>query len=65
MLELNNARGSLSQLLNLASAKYKMEITGQIHKLIGSADFLGNPVGLFNTVSSGVVDSETTRIIHL
>ena len=28
----------------------------QLHKVIGSADVLGNPVGLFNNVSSGVVD---------
>jgi hypothetical protein len=28
----------------------------QIHNIIGSADFLGNPVGLFNNLSSGVVD---------
>ncbi|ORX97315.1 hypothetical protein K493DRAFT_336590 [Basidiobolus meristosporus CBS 931.73] len=35
---------------------YWQEIFYQIHNVIGSADFLGNPVGLFNTVSSGVVD---------
>lgn len=29
---------------------------GQLHNIIGSADFLGNPVGLFNNVSSGVSD---------
>ena len=28
----------------------------QIHKILGSADFLGNPVGLFNNISSGVTD---------
>lgn len=27
-----------------------------MHKIIGSADFLGNPIGLFNAISSGVKD---------
>ncbi|CAG8707222.1 4975_t:CDS:10 [Acaulospora morrowiae] len=27
-----------------------------IHNIVGSADFLGNPVGLFNNISSGVLD---------
>ncbi|KAI8839881.1 hypothetical protein BC829DRAFT_420941 [Chytridium lagenaria] len=34
----------------------RTEAVGQLHKIIGSADFLGNPVGLFNNVSSGVHD---------
>ncbi|PWN54382.1 hypothetical protein IE53DRAFT_157097 [Violaceomyces palustris] len=28
----------------------------QLYRVLGSADFLGNPVGLFNNVSSGVAD---------
>lgn len=35
---------------------YTQEFLRQVHVVIGSADFLGNPVGLFNTVSSGVAD---------
>jgi vacuolar protein sorting-associated protein 13A/C len=36
---------------------YTQEITGQVHRIIGSADFLGNPVGLFNAIGSGVKDA--------
>ena len=38
------------------STHYYNAVVGQLHKLIGSADFLGNPVGLFATISSGVGD---------
>ena len=31
-------------------------LTVQIHRVIGAADFLGNPVGLFNNFASGVSD---------
>ena len=36
--------------------KYKDEATKSIPKLIGSLDIVGNPVGLFNNISTGVVD---------
>lgn len=35
---------------------YRQEVLRQIYRVIGSADFLGNPVGLFTNVSSGVAD---------
>lgn len=35
---------------------YKQAGISQIHKVIGSADFLGNPVGLVSTLGSGVTD---------
>jgi vacuolar protein sorting-associated protein 13A/C len=59
MLELNNTQGTYGYLVGLVKQRYYNEIMGQIHRIIGSADFLGNPVGLFNTVSSGVVDSKS------
>jgi len=36
--------------------KYKDEVTKSIPKLLGSLDIVGNPVGLFTNISSGVVD---------
>ncbi|RKP16757.1 hypothetical protein ROZALSC1DRAFT_17209, partial [Rozella allomycis CSF55] len=36
---------------------YSLKLTLQFHKLLGSADILGNPVGLFNTFSSAVKDA--------
>lgn len=35
---------------------YKQEVLRQVYRILGSADFIGNPVGLFTNVSSGVAD---------
>ena len=35
---------------------YKQEVLRQLYRILGSADFIGNPVGLFTNVSSGVAD---------
>jgi vacuolar protein sorting-associated protein 13A/C len=42
--------------IDLISRHYTQQFLGQLHRVVGSADFLGNPVGLFNLVSSGVKD---------
>ncbi|POS86544.1 hypothetical protein EPUL_002626 [Erysiphe pulchra] len=55
-LMIENARVSADILLQNFSNHYSQEALYQIHKVIGSADFLGNPVGLFNNISSGVAD---------
>ncbi|KAJ3171453.1 hypothetical protein HDU88_007532 [Geranomyces variabilis] len=55
-LELRHPNVTPNQLMDLIFKFYTQELVGQIHKVIGSADFLGNPVGLFNNVSSGVSD---------
>ena len=43
-------------LQTLVLKHYTQEFLRQLHRLIGAADFLGNPVGLFNTLGSGVKD---------
>ena len=43
-------------LLNQLIAKYRGEALRQVHKVVGSADFIGNPVGLFTNISAGVQD---------
>ena len=53
-LMLENARVSFPSLVGNVRAHYTQEFLRQIHIILGSADFLGNPVGLFNNVSSGV-----------
>ncbi|KAL4891857.1 hypothetical protein BDV59DRAFT_59444 [Aspergillus ambiguus] len=53
-LMLENARVSLPILVSNIKRHYTQEFLGQVHIVLGSADFLGNPVGLFNSVSSGV-----------
>jgi len=55
-LMLENARVSTAVLTQNVSAHYSQEALYQVHKILGSADFLGNPVGLFNNISSGVAD---------
>ncbi|KAI5461965.1 vacuolar protein sorting-associated protein vps13 [Mariannaea sp. PMI_226] len=55
-LILDNVRVSTAVLIQNFSNHYSQEVMYQIHKILGSADFLGNPVGLFNTISSGVTD---------
>ncbi|EZF98549.1 hypothetical protein H113_01642 [Trichophyton rubrum MR1459] len=55
-LLLENARVSIPMLVSNITNHYTQEFLRQVHVVIGSADFLGNPVGLFNTVSSGVAD---------
>ncbi|KAJ1339754.1 hypothetical protein BSLG_005660 [Batrachochytrium salamandrivorans] len=49
-LELEHPIVSAPQLIDLITRFYSQEILGQVHKVIGAADFLGNPVGLFNNV---------------
>lgn len=55
-LMLENARISTSVLIGNIREHYTQEVLRQIHIVLGSADFLGNPVGLFNNISSGVAD---------
>ena len=55
-LMLENARISIPALIANVRSHYTQEVLRQIHIVLGSADFLGNPVGLFNNVSSGVAD---------
>lgn len=55
-LLLENVLTSYPLLLNNIQAHYGQEFFYQIHKILGSADFLGNPVGLFTNISSGVAD---------
>ncbi|SJM88351.1 probable Vacuolar protein sorting-associated protein 13 [Zygosaccharomyces bailii] len=55
-LYMANLRVPISTLYKAIETHYGQQFFYQIHKILGSADFLGNPVGLFNTISSGVWD---------
>lgn len=55
-LMLENARVSIPTLLANIQTHYTQEVLRQVHIILGSADFLGNPVGLFNNVTSGFAD---------
>jgi len=55
-LVIENVRLSTTVLLHRMAYHYGQDFLFQVHRILGSADFLGNPVGLFNNVSSGVAD---------
>lgn len=55
-LILENVRTPLPYLQQNVEEHYKQAFLYQWYKILGSADVLGNPVGLFNNVSSGVMD---------
>ena len=55
-LMIENARVSTPALIANIQSHYTQEALRQVHIVLGSADFLGNPVGLFNNISSGVAD---------
>lgn len=55
-LMIENIRVPTPTLANSIATHYSENFFAQIYTLIGSADVLGNPVGLFNNMSSGIVD---------
>jgi vacuolar protein sorting-associated protein 13A/C len=55
-LVLENTLSSTAVLGDRIYLHYSQEFYSQLYRVVGSADFLGNPIGLFNNVSSGVVD---------
>ncbi|KAF8335473.1 vacuolar protein sorting-associated protein 13 [Cantharellus anzutake] len=55
-LGIKDARMTSTILLDRIIFHYRQEVLRQIYRILGSADFLGNPVGLFTNVSSGIVD---------
>ena len=56
ILVLENVRLSPAVLQQRIVYHYGQGFLLQLYRVLGSADFLGNPVGLFTNVSSGVAD---------
>ncbi|KAI8990033.1 hypothetical protein BDB01DRAFT_718047 [Pilobolus umbonatus] len=55
-LAIENVMASGNDLANKVTIHYKDQLVYQLHRILGSADFLGNPVGLFSNLSSGVAE---------
>ena len=55
-LGLSDVRLTLPEIQARIMYHYRQEVLRQIYRVLGSANFLGNPVGLFTNVSSGVAD---------
>lgn len=53
---LENVRLSIPALQERIVLHYRNQAVGQVYRVLGSADFLGNPVGLFNNLGSAVGD---------
>ncbi|KAG0143880.1 hypothetical protein CROQUDRAFT_660682 [Cronartium quercuum f. sp. fusiforme G11] len=55
-LKIESARMTQGQLINRLIQHYQNQGLSQLYRVLASADFLGNPAGLFSNVSSGVQD---------
>ncbi|KAL4243512.1 VPS13 family protein [Abortiporus biennis] len=55
-LAIKDMRLTLPDLEERIMYHYRQEVLRQLYRILGSADFIGNPVGLFTNVSSGVAD---------
>lgn len=55
-LMVENVRLSIPALQNRIILHFTNQFTVQLYRILGSADAIGNPIGLFNNVSSGVHD---------
>ncbi|KAH9849745.1 vacuolar protein sorting-associated protein 13 [Lenzites betulinus] len=55
-LAIKDMRLTLPDLEERITHHYRQEVLRQLYRILGSADFIGNPVGLFTNVSSGVAD---------
>ena len=55
-LAITDMRLTIPELQNRITYHYRQDILRQLYRILGSADFIGNPVGLFTNVSSGVAD---------
>lgn len=55
-LAIKDMRLTMPELQGRVMYHYRQDVLRQVYRILGSADFIGNPVGLFTNVSSGVAD---------
>jgi vacuolar protein sorting-associated protein 13A/C len=55
-LAIKDMRLTMPELQGRIMYHYRQDVLRQVYRILGSADFIGNPVGLFTNVSSGVAD---------
>ncbi|KAF8974033.1 vacuolar protein sorting-associated protein 13 [Flammula alnicola] len=55
-LAIKDMRLTMPELSSRITYHYRQDVLRQLYRILGSADFIGNPVGLFTNVSSGVAD---------
>lgn len=55
-LELPDVFASGEELTSLVQLHYLKQATSQLYRILGSSDFLGNPLSLFSTIATGAGD---------
>ena len=55
-LAIKDMRVTMPDLQARVAYHYRQEVLRQLYRILGAADFIGNPVGLFTNISSGVAD---------
>ena len=55
-IKLRGAVGNVEELAAVVRARYEYAMLWQLHKLLGSVECLGNPVGLLSDIGTGVCD---------
>ena len=55
-VKIDHIFGTRSHLVSILSKHYTRAVVGQLAKLIGSIDVIGNPVGLLSNLGTGVYD---------
>ncbi|KAH9486936.1 Vacuolar protein sorting-associated protein 13 [Psilocybe cubensis] len=55
-LAIKDMRLTMPELQSRIMYHYRQDVLRQLYRILGSADFIGNPIGLFTNVSSGVAD---------
>ena len=53
-LVLENTHTTLPRLVQAVAARYRQQLTYAFYKMIGTADLLGNPIGLIDSLATGV-----------
>ena len=55
-IELQNVHASLGGIFDILSLHYNHSLLQEVYNIVGSADIIGNPIGLVNTLGTGFRD---------
>lgn len=55
-IKILNCFDSIQGIKSKIIQNYKWGVLKQFYKLIGAVDFIGNPIGLFKNISTGLAD---------
>ena len=64
-LIIEHAFGTSGEVTRRVSKYYTRQMWKQIHKILGSFDFLGNPAGLLDHLGTAVRPKDTSTVVHM